>query len=145
MSPKETMGMQWSLLNSKIGKEKNLENFVADRSPADNVCYALRWCARETQDVPKSEMKHYIEVAKKHCETYDLIFFLPTGVIPLDDDGLRSSNENYQYEMNCLIKGILLDWRCPFTIIRSIGLKERLEECQDKIDALHRAEYGVYG
>lgn len=138
MSPKETMEMQWSILNNKILREKKLKNFIADRSTADNLAYALRWCARETTEIPKSEMKHYIEVCQEHCNIYDIIFVLPCGSIPLEDDKVRSMNENYHYEMECTIVGALTKWGCSFEYIDSSSLQDRIKECQDIMHFLFR-------
>ena len=41
MSPRDTMDMQWEILNRKIEKENKLNNFVADRCVADNVAYTV--------------------------------------------------------------------------------------------------------
>ena len=133
MSPRETMGMQWFILNRKIEEEKKLNSFVADRCTADNVAYALRWCGREIQDVPKAQMKHYINEAKEHCKLYDAIFILPGGIIPLENDGVRSSNENYHYEMECMIMGLLHKWDIPFYVVESISLNERMDDCMNVI------------
>jgi len=131
LTPQGTMEMQNEIFMTKYVKEKSLREFVADRCTADNVAYALRWCAR---DVDPKEVHDYVNKLREHCrEMYDLVFFLPWGSIPLEDDGIRSSKPLYQYEMSCLIKGILIDWEVPFYIVRSQSLDDRINECLDVI------------
>jgi len=144
MTPSQTMGMQWTILNRKVEIEKNLKDFVSDRSTADNVSYTLRWCARSTLEIPRAEIKHFINVAKKHCELYDIVFVLPGGIIPLHSDGVRSINENYQYEMECMIMGVLHKWDMPFYIVDANTIEERIEQCQETINLRGRLEYGVF-
>jgi nicotinamide riboside kinase len=127
LSAEETMKMQWELLNKKIETEKSLEQFVADRSTADNVAYALRWCA---WDVPEKEVRDYVKEAFAHAyNTYDLIIHLPWGAIPLEGDGIRSDKKMYQYEIDASIRGLLMKWEIPHYICKSITVKDRVDEC----------------
>jgi nicotinamide riboside kinase len=127
MTPERTMAMQIEMLQRKVEKESTTENFIADRSTADNVAYALRWCA---WDLPESAMKEYIGTAYHHAyNTYDLIIHLPWGIIPLQNDGVRSNKLMYQYEIDALIRGILMKWELPHYICTSVTLDDRVNEC----------------
>jgi nicotinamide riboside kinase len=124
-TPRQTMDMQWWVLREKIKRENALEDFFADRSTADNLAYTLRWCA---QDIDAAEIKEYARIAKEHAKTYDAIVICPWGKLPLEDDGVRSPNEYYQYEIHCLILGILNDWQTPYRILKTNALIERINE-----------------
>jgi len=125
MTPEDFMMMQHDLLGEKINLEACLVNFIVDCSTAEGAAYVLRWSSRT---ISEYEVKVYVNKCREHCSTYDLICFLPRS-IPLVDDGVRSSNDNYNYSMNCMIKGVLTDWGIPYYTVRSTTLEDRIYEC----------------
>jgi len=133
MTPADTLKMQDEMLQKKRAHECALPYFVADRSTADNLAYALRWCAR---DVSEMAINQYKILCQNHAEhNYDLILFLPWGRIPLVDDGVRSANHAYQYEISCLIRGILDDWGMPVCTVEATSLNDRVDEAIRAIGA----------
>jgi hypothetical protein len=107
MSPRETMDMQWELLRSKRVREGPWHEWIADRTTADNVAYALHWLSRE--DELHKELSSYTEMCARHLGSYEMVFFFPWGRFALEDDGIRSAKPMYQREISYLIDGILHD------------------------------------
>lgn len=124
--------MQTDALNRRIDIESELQNFISDRTSVDNLSYALRWIGSETKNEAISGwMAQYITRAMNHAnENYDLIFLLPWGEIPLEDDGTRSTKEWYQYMMQAIIERHIYMLDRPFVYeVMKTDLEERKEEC----------------
>jgi nicotinamide riboside kinase len=115
------------ILNRKIKLETELkDNFITDRSTADILCYSL---IKLNQEFPEYTMQ-LKEQCVKWLDNYDIIFFIPFGSIPLINDGVRSTNQSYQYMTSMLIFGILMN-NCKekIYVLNFINLKERIDEC----------------
>ncbi|MCK5019096.1 MAG: AAA family ATPase [Candidatus Peribacteraceae bacterium] len=102
LAPKDVMKMQLSLLRNKEVTEGGAA-FIADRSTLDNFVYANQWLSRE--DSMQRGLKDYMMDCFKHAaKSYDYIFVFPWGVIPLEDDGVRSAKPMYQLQIQMLIE-----------------------------------------
>lgn len=123
MSPDQSYDFQRRILDRKINEELKYNSFIADRCTADNIAYYLRWCCRDIDDERNQE---YIELCREHLETYDKIVFLPWKSISLENDGFRSSKIYYQFEIHCLIFGILNQYHAPFMIYSDSDLEDRI-------------------
>ena len=129
----DTIKMQESILNKKVQKEVNKDNWIADRTPIDNLVYALHWIGKHKEH--EEWMNFYAEMCVKHVlKCYDLIFILPWGAIPLEDDGVRSVKKWYQYQIQLLIYGIIdgLESYGSVDFHRIVALtpEDRLYECE---------------
>lgn len=124
LTPETTYDFQINILDKKITEEDRHETFIADRSSADNAAYYFRWCCR---DVPDEKNKTYIERCFERLKEYDKIIVLPWNGIPLQDDGFRSKKLYYQYEIHCLILGILADQKIDYEILEEKTLEGRLK------------------
>lgn len=80
--------------------KKNVNIQICDRTLFDHWAYSLSLFRKEIQE------GDYIEIYEKfisdHCKSYDKIFYLPIEFKPLDD-GIRESDENFQFEIDNLI------------------------------------------
>lgn len=106
MTPSEKLEFQIRILEKKEALESQTDTFIADRATSDNLAYYLRWVSRDIED---NRNKAYVDRCIKMMKTYDLIVLLPWMSIPLEDDGFRSAKIYYQYEIHCLIRGVLID------------------------------------
>jgi len=105
LSSKDTLRLQEEVLENKIKQENSLGDFIADRTPLDNIAYALRWLSRE--EGIEEWFNNYYNKAMNHACTYDLIIFLQNGKIPIEDDGVRSTQYWYQEHISITILGLL--------------------------------------
>jgi hypothetical protein len=71
--------------------------------------------------------KQYIENCFKNLKTYDKIILLPWNSIPVEADGFRSAKLYYQYEMHCLVLGILNDQKIDYEIMVEKSLEDRIK------------------
>lgn len=128
MNTNQSYTFQTNILDRKFAEEEKYETFISDRSTADNAAYYFRWCCRDIDD---KKNKIYIERCFKHLKTYDKIILLPWNSIPLHDDGFRSTKLYYQYEIHCLILGILNDQRIDYEIMQEISINSRLQKLKE--------------
>lgn len=137
MKIKDVVQMQTDTLKRKMEIESQLQNFISDRTTIDNLSYALRWIGSINPNYD-TWMAQYITQAINHANTnYDIIFILPWGVIPLEDDGTRSSKQWYQYMMQALIERHIYMLETPMVYeVYQTDLEARAEECLRIIRAI---------
>lgn len=104
---------------------KNLEdkNFVADRSLIDVLAYTI-WLWQKKR-VEKYIVDMVYKALKEEHQKYDFIFYLRPE-FPLSNDGIRSSDTRFQYEIDEIIISILKELKIDFYLI-SGSVTERLE------------------
>lgn len=79
------------------------DGFVADRSAAD---YAAFWIHYGFHHDPLAT-EPVLQPLLAHVANYDRIVLLPWGVLPLADDGVRSTNRWIQFMFQSLVEGFL--------------------------------------
>lgn len=129
-----TQKLQEHIFQVKSKSEKEKSSFIADRSTIDNAAYALRWIGRE--DKYQDWLLDYTEKCLKHAAyNYDYIFFVPSGVFPIEDDGVRSEKPAYQKEMEFLMLGLLMELKRNYyysypeiIYINSKSIEDRINE-----------------
>jgi len=126
MEPDVAYEFQCRILDKKIAEENSHETFIADRSMADVMAYYLRWCSREIDD---DRNKKYIDRCAEQLKHYDQVVVLPP-VIPLENDGFRSAKVYYQYEIHCLVVGILVDKEIPWSTLSETAMDKRVDYIQ---------------
>jgi nicotinamide riboside kinase len=62
--------------------------------------------------------------AKQWMKTYDMIFYL--GPVKLVADGVRSTDDRYQLDIDTIIRRLLSEWSIPFESITDSRLEDRL-------------------
>lgn len=130
LNPNDSFVMQKEILKRKLSLEnENLyNNFVADRSTADNLAYTLRWCSR---NISEEEIRDYYMKCLDNLRVYDIVFFCPWNSIELENDSIRSNILFYQYEISMLIYGIIKSNNIPMHVLETSSLQDRLIEIQD--------------
>jgi nicotinamide riboside kinase len=123
-----TKAFQHWLLNKRAVHEKFLLSpFLADRSSIDMFAYTLSHLARE--DDMQDFLNQYCQACVEYAKSmYEFHFFIPSGRIPLIDDGLRNAQQFNARLMHYIMLGMLQDQAIPFHTIQSISLDDRIEE-----------------
>lgn len=112
-SPRELKGdveksteFQRACLYRQIEEEGKHKNFISDRTTIDNAAYWMKWHAHKN---PSHVNTEYYKTAWENAKKYDLLVYVPPE-IPLVDDGVRSTDKDYQEEMAWLIGVLLYVW-----------------------------------
>jgi len=83
--------------------------FVADRSSADFAAFWLHYGF--TDDRAATEA--WFETTLGLLGTYDRVFLFPWGVLPIDADGVRSTNRWIQFRFQALVESLLARFAPP--------------------------------
>ena len=76
---------------------------VAARSPIDSLAFWLHFgFAHE----PEERTAALVATLLERCRQFDLVLLLPWGVLPLQDDGIRSANRWLQLKFHALVEGL---------------------------------------
>lgn len=99
--------------------------FIADRSALDYAAFWLHY--RFTDDQEATE--RFFAQTMGWVTTYDRILLLPWGVLPLQADGIRSSNPWLQRHYQATVEGLLARELAPSRLLRMpalVDLDERV-------------------
>lgn len=103
--PNLLLRFQDRVLEMQIKSElEHPDGFVSDRSVFDNLTLFLRHCTFTEAELfayQQKVMYHY----RRH--PYDLLLFLRPGEFPLVDDGVRTPDPNYQWQIDGMILSLL--------------------------------------
>lgn len=98
-------------------KQKQLElnggsTWIADRCFVDLLAYCRVLFAKNLS------LLHYIEdMAHKRIEKYDIIAYCPAGQFPIQSDGLRYVNTEFQMSADKEVRRILADYKTKTHLI----------------------------
>ena len=117
----------WLLQKRAIHEKFLFSPFLADRSSIDMFSYTLSHLARE--DDMQDFLDQYYKACTEYAKSmYEFHFFIPSGRIPLIDDGLRNAQQFNARLMHYIMLGMLQDQAIPFHAIQSVSLDDRIEE-----------------
>ena len=101
--------------------------FVADRSPVDYAAFWLHYQFSHDRDATERFLARCLQSVR----SYDRIVVLPWGVLPLEADGVRSTNPWLQRSYQAILEGL---------VRREVGppgaawLPERLDALEQRVD-----------
>lgn len=102
MTLEEKMKWQIELVSARLEKENSYDQFIGDGSALDMLAWYKFWCG------PHMDAQHFAPLAEllvQHAlKTYDHVFYLPLGMIPLEDDQRRITNPWTQQHIDDLLK-----------------------------------------
>ena len=75
------------------------ENIVTDRTVLDVMAFTL---SSKTMNYPDKE--RFVDLAKRVLGDYDYIFYISPEGIPVEDNGVRETDEEYRNEIDSAIK-----------------------------------------
>ena len=105
-------------------EEQHKRGFVSDRTIIDIAVYWNKWLAHKS---PAVLNRFIYELCERRAKTYDLVVYIPPE-IPLVNDRFRSTNQDYQAEMDFLMRAMLKVCN-PRSCIKVTGtVKERVSQ-----------------
>ncbi|WP_066635215.1 AAA family ATPase [Desulfolucanica intricata] len=105
-------------------EERYKQGFVSDRTVIDIAVYWSKWLAYTTPAV----MNRFIyELCKHRAKTYDMVLYLAPE-IPLEDDEFRSTNPEYQAELDFWVRAMLKICNPPVLFRVTGTLEERISQ-----------------
>ncbi|TFF88195.1 MAG: hypothetical protein EU549_03475 [Promethearchaeota archaeon] len=121
---------QYWVLNSQINKEIERQSLnkviVTDRTVLDNFAYAKRSAAKNS--ISKKDLKVLEHICKNWAHTYDVLFYTQITKNPIEDDNFRSTSQQYQLEIDRMIRNIINEWN-----IEVVELTGKYSERFDKV------------
>lgn len=108
---------QTKLAEAKIAWETSCASFVADRTPLDDLAYAMMHC-------PEVVTAEFRDRAFAHMRTYDLIFYTPLSTGQwLNSDPSRvaaAADPLYHWRFDTILRGLLAEARGRFAEARDL-------------------------
>jgi nicotinamide riboside kinase len=116
------------LINKQVELENRIDNWVADRSGIDLLAY-IQYLFSKEHDLIEFATKTLVP----RFSNYDLVIYLPSGEFPIEDDGLRTTDIEFQKDIDSKIRDILEKNKIKF--IKIVGSpKERLDKVKELIN-----------
>jgi len=100
---------RWILYKQLLSETESLllkpEVLVCDRGVIDNYAYFVRAFGRRPALDP---------LIHEQSRAYDAIFKVPLLGQPIEDDGVRSTDQKFQQEIDLIVDSLLQDFSIPF-------------------------------
>lgn len=112
-------------------EEAASDGFVVDRSSFDYAAFWLHYDFHIDRDTTDEWMERMISAAAR----YDHVLLLPWGVLPLEHDGVRSTNRWTQFRYQSLLEGFLGRFATGAQVVRVPGTSE----LEDRVRSVLRA------
>jgi len=123
---------QLQLHREKLRWERKHEDFVSDRSPLDDMAYAIQHCCGAVDT-------DFILRAVNHVRLLDALFFCPlTAFYAHDGDKCRVEDRTYHHIFEMILRGIVAGEKIPTVTLHEPGLQERKARIGTIISALLR-------
>jgi len=132
-SPVQQLWIFSAMLQKEVEFDYRFDDFVCDRTLLDNYAYMAASLRAEDTDLIKNMVIAIGQFLASWIKTYDIIIYLAPD-IPMVDDGVRSTDKEYQLVIDEVIKQ-LLDGIKYYKIEG-----ERREELMDYMYGLHTTE-----
>jgi len=132
MTKEQKKYFQQIYLEKKIDLESNRNNIIVDRSFVDVASY---WLVREC-DNDISLAGKLVDDASRLTKKYDLHFYFPYGIIPFEDDGYRSRDEEQRKQIGEQIKHFLEEWGIKYVQMNTPILSERVNMVLTQLNSL---------
>lgn len=123
LSKEELDDFELVIMKRQIEAENSMQDFISDRTVIDVLAYANTMCR-------PSMTARLKEMAEMHLESnpYDLVFYIPIE-FPLEKDGIRFEDEQYQKMIDLQILKYLKRYKIPYITLTGT-VKERLRKIE---------------
>lgn len=118
MTPEERRAFQYKYLERKLATEADATHYVTDRSFIDVAAYWLEYNAGGIDD-------EFVAQCRRESARYQLHFYFPAGLIPLELDGYRSEDAISHARVDALIQKLAAQWETPLIRLSVLALEER--------------------
>ena len=95
------------------------ENIVTDRTIIDVMAFC-----ELSESMSEAEKQHINGVLWHLIKEYDVIFYIDDLSIPIEDNGIRETNERYRVYIDDKIKEIILEYNDQCIIMNISGITE---------------------
>lgn len=116
---------QIEIFSRTVEKEKENLNFVSDRTSIDLAAYSILELNNSIDVVD-----NIVNMCKEHAKKYTHLIFCPWGIVPIEDNSLRTLNPWYQFTIHSIMLGLLQEWKLDYFLVKSTG-DNRLEEIME--------------
>lgn len=104
-------------------EEAASDGFVVDRSSYDFAAFWLHYDFH----IDRGATDEWIDRMVSAAARYDHVLLLPWGVLPLEHDGVRSTNRWTQFRYHALLEGVLGRFATGDQVVRVPGTSELAE------------------
>jgi adenylate kinase family enzyme len=93
-----------NFLKARYEIEESALSYVIDQSALGNMVYLLTFCSR---NLSEEVLNEHVRRLERITQTYKSIWYLPFGVIPIEDDKRRTINPHFLFQMDCTLRGLM--------------------------------------
>lgn len=109
----------------RAAEDDATEGFVADRSSADFAAFWIHYGFHHDAEDTEPRMAEWLAALPR----YDRVLLCPWGVLPLVNDGIRSTNRWIQFMFQSLVEGLLSRHAAPGQVLSvppTVDLEQRV-------------------
>ncbi len=106
------------------------DHYIADKCFVDLLAYAKYFFNDRPDLVSVLE-----DISRRAAAKYGLVIYLPTGEFPIEDDGVRRTDQDFQNKVDKLVLEILDEFGVKYVKITG-NKKERLDQAVELIKNL---------
>lgn len=99
------MKLQIDMIDVVMRKEASYDNFVGDGSTIDKISWMSVYAT--ALGMPDEVIEPVIAAAEASILKYDYVFYLPPGIIPIEDDGRRVISKLARRTVESVLKGYM--------------------------------------
>ena len=110
MTEEDKLALQTEIFDQKAINDEAF-SYVVDRTILDHYAYCLAYCGSAMPNAVFREYEERTRVLMK--ATYSHIFYLPWGYWEAPSDGVRSSVDAWQSQIDAIISGYIDRWNLP--------------------------------
>jgi broad specificity phosphatase PhoE/nicotinamide riboside kinase len=126
------MDEDWSA--QRAAEEDAAGGFVSDRSSLDFAAFWLHYALYEDERSTDA----WMERMSADARSYDKILLLPWGSLPLEQDGVRSTNRWTQLRYQTILEGVLERFARPEAVVRVPDTDDFEQRVRFVLEALQR-------
>lgn len=103
--------IEFEIVNERTTREANMKNgFITDRTTLECFAYALLSVEHYTDN----EITMLENFCKNNMSLYTDLFYFPYNKGWFVENGIRTVNVHFQWKIDCIIKGLLKDWKIEY-------------------------------
>lgn len=120
LAPAEQQKLIEEMWLEQEAREADADGFVADRSSLD---FAAFWLHYDLHYDAQATEEWFARMCERSA-AYDRILLMPWGVLPLEQDGVRSTNRWIQFRFQSILEGVLNRFAVRGQVLRVPGITD---------------------